>query len=176
MNSSARKTREILIVFCSVLVFSMLPGLIIKQTRMFQTSDPGFYFLHYGVICAVLFIFSQYTTLRSYLYIPVLLILLDLLMFQNPRHMFFIVALWACIFVYMEKFSKKGKFPGFLRCLLFALFVAFTHFLISLLAISTTYFPDDQYVIAGITGSGFLIGLGSGLGFKAGRKFDKMLK
>lgn len=175
MNSLDSKNREIPVTFFSVFIFSLLPGLILKRAEIFHTSDPGFYFLHYGIICTFLFIIHIYSRPRTYVYFLILFILFDMMIFKNPRNVFFIAAFWISVYMYRTKFNKIRQSLRFFEFIIFALLLTITHFLIAFLAIATTYFPDNQAVILGITGYGFLIGIGGGIGFETGMMLNKII-
>ena len=163
---------EMILYTISGVFLCSLTGFMLLGSRIFVYKDPAFQFVAFGIYGSITFAFIKFRTLRDVIFVSIIIILLDLFIFQirTPMTIFVRILYFTLLILsifYYHNISKKfmsnlklGKFIflGGLYALCFGL-------MLLILSLIFKDSPAKSLIESQITFSLF-IGSGLGLGFE----------
>jgi hypothetical protein len=155
-------------------IFTILIGFLLKQKTIFTNTDPGFSFVVWGLMGAVLFSILKFWGFRNFIFafffLFVFYILRSPMRHAGPilAHLILSIFLAVSIFVYLRFFYPKLVKLAFGKFLILAVLLAFSMLLFILVIRVFIEVPAFRSTLGGLTFYGFLIGTGLGLGFEIG--------
>ncbi len=152
---------------------SLVIGIIIHGTDIFNYAHPTFQFVEAGLAGALFFAFFKYGSPKEQVVLFFLVILLDVILIGKSirmpliiRDFIFTLGLWISVKLYFNFLKNYPKVTLFLRSFALALFYGISNMIAGLIVyyINTGGHLPSVYALVIYSSYGVLIGLGIALG------------
>lgn len=177
LNDQALKIISALATIICCFAGSLLIGILIFGTSIFNSHESSFQFVILGLLGGIIFSVLKYYSVRDALFVVFLFFILDVALFKMTsfrsivRDILFISGSFGAIFIYRFYFQSKLEKLDVGKFLTFASIYTLSTILITIVAalIFNVEHTMRPFLLVNITRA-FLVGTGVGIGFEIADK------